>query len=365
MYNFGKFESADHETKCRFVRQLTCVACRKSVVALGLLYWLLIGSLVAQQPTASTPPQAATTSKAAGAAPAPSPPDRTSSAAEAPRATVPLTIEQIRVNLPASPAGQFEFLRRQRKITLEAIDEATSQLKALTSTITLLQSRRDALDAPAFDIATTVKERTPAELQRVKAELAATQQKLDAAKKNPSSAADVAKIEEYLSYMRNSVADIEEALTKQEQAKKDEEKRSQDLEAAKKAADDELSRLNDEKDKTTQAQLSYQRLLGEIDDMVNQLFIASDVTNSFKLKMSIILSALVAVVIAGFFLVAWSDEQVKRAIFSSESGIQFITLFAIVISVILFGIIGVLEGKELSALLGGLSGYILGRGKQG
>jgi hypothetical protein len=32
-----------------------------------------------------------------------------------------------------------------------------------------------------------------------------------------------------------------------------------------------------------------------------------------------------------------------------------------VIAIILFGITGILEGKELSALLGGLSGYILGR----
>jgi hypothetical protein len=36
-------------------------------------------------------------------------------------------------------------------------------------------------------------------------------------------------------------------------------------------------------------------------------------------------------------------------------------MFAIVIAVILFGIINILESKELSALLGGLSGYILGR----
>jgi len=136
------------------------------------------------------------------------------------------------------------------------------------------------------------------------------------------------------------------------------------VELAKKKEDSLLSQLNEEIDKATQTQLSYQRTLREIDELVNQMFIASDATNSFKLKMSIILSLLVAVVIGGFFWVAWSDEQVKRSIFSSESGIQFITLFAIVISVILFGIIGVLEGKELSALLGGLSGYILGRGNQ-
>ena len=114
---------------------------------------------------------------------------------------------------------------------------------------------------------------------------------------------------------------------------------------------------------TAQSLSSYQRLLGQIDDMANQLFISSDAANSFKLKMSIAFAVLVGVVIVCFYLVAFSNEDVKKAIFSNEAGIQFITLFAIVIAVILFGIIGILEGKELSALLGGLSGYILGRTK--
>lgn len=51
----------------------------------------------------------------------------------------------------------------------------------------------------------------------------------------------------------------------------------------------------------------------------------------------------------------------RREIFRGQAGIQFITLFSVVIAIILFGILGILEGKELAALLGGLSGYILGR----
>lgn len=38
-----------------------------------------------------------------------------------------------------------------------------------------------------------------------------------------------------------------------------------------------------------------------------------------------------------------------------QSGIQFLTLFSLVIAIILFGITGILKGKELAALLGGLS----------
>ena len=54
----------------------------------------------------------------------------------------------------------------------------------------------------------------------------------------------------------------------------------------------------------------------------------------------------------------------REAIFTGESGIQFVTLFSLVIAIILFGVLKILEGKELAALLGGLSGYILGRGSR-
>lgn len=78
--------------------------------------------------------------------------------------------------------------------------------------------------------------------------------------------------------------------------------------------------------------------------------------------MSEVFAGLVALVIIGFFIIAMRDETVRKSIFSNELGIQFITLFSLVIAIILFGIVQILEGKELAALLGGLSGYILGRG---
>jgi hypothetical protein len=82
---------------------------------------------------------------------------------------------------------------------------------------------------------------------------------------------------------------------------------------------------------------------------------------TFKLEMSLVFAFIVALVIIGFFAVAFKDEKVRQEIFSGQAGIQFITLFSLVIAIILFGITGILEGKELSALLGGLAGYILGR----
>ena len=85
---------------------------------------------------------------------------------------------------------------------------------------------------------------------------------------------------------------------------------------------------------------------------------------NFRTSTSWIFAALIGAVIVGFFVLAFRDEVMRRAIFSGETGIQFLTLFSVVIAIILFGIINILEGKELAALLGGLSGYILGRTSQ-
>jgi len=82
---------------------------------------------------------------------------------------------------------------------------------------------------------------------------------------------------------------------------------------------------------------------------------------AFKTDVSIIFAIIVGLVIVGFFVIALKNEKVGQEIFAGQQGIQFITLFSLVIAIILFGITEILEGKELSALLGGLAGYILGR----
>src|SRR6185436_488095 len=82
---------------------------------------------------------------------------------------------------------------------------------------------------------------------------------------------------------------------------------------------------------------------------------------AFKRIMSITFAVLIGLVIIGFFFLSYLDPTMRQAIFSGETGIQFLTLFSLVIAIILFGITGILQDKELAALLGGLSGYILGR----
>lgn len=127
----------------------------------------------------------------------------------------------------------------------------------------------------------------------------------------------------------------------------------------------ELSRLISSMKKKSDAlvELSYKttRYVKELDDAIGFLLIPETAQNKFKLNITVAFSGLVLIVIVGFFVVSWRDEEVRRSIFSSQSGIQFLTLFSLVIAIILFGILDILEGKELAALLGGLSGYILGR----
>lgn len=107
------------------------------------------------------------------------------------------------------------------------------------------------------------------------------------------------------------------------------------------------------------------RQLFGLEQRIASLFDDSRDTNRFRLYVTITFGILVLLVIAGFYGIAWKKENVAATIFSGEMGMQFITLFLIVIAIILFGIMGTLEGKELAALLGGLSGYILGRASGG
>ncbi len=105
-------------------------------------------------------------------------------------------------------------------------------------------------------------------------------------------------------------------------------------------------------------------LLG-LDDVINSLLLTTDASNNFRKWITIAFAVLVGIVIVGFFVVASQQKNLRDAIFSTDSGLQFVTLFSLIIAIILFGVINVLEGRELSALLGGLSGYILGRAAGG
>ena len=110
-----------------------------------------------------------------------------------------------------------------------------------------------------------------------------------------------------------------------------------------------------------QAILKKTDQLSSVGTKVTELNNTSFVSQNFKKQISWSFAILVAIVIIGFFIIAYKDDEIRKTIFSGDAGLQFITIFSIIIAIILFGITGVLGGKELSALIGGISGFILGR----
>ncbi|MGH1383101.1 hypothetical protein [Kordia sp.] len=101
--------------------------------------------------------------------------------------------------------------------------------------------------------------------------------------------------------------------------------------------------------------------LSSVGTKVTELNNTSFVSQNFKKQISWSFALLVGIVIVGFFIIAYRDDEIRKTIFSGEAGLQFITIFSIIIAIILFGITEVLGGKEIAALIGGISGYILGR----
>jgi hypothetical protein len=111
--------------------------------------------------------------------------------------------------------------------------------------------------------------------------------------------------------------------------------------------------------------VAAQHYLSTIDDAIEKALASSRADNRFRLIMGGAFTFLVACLIFGFFFVALRGEGPRRTFLMQDRGLQFITLFSLVIAIVLFGVMNILEGRELSALLGGLSGYILGRSNLG
>lgn len=104
--------------------------------------------------------------------------------------------------------------------------------------------------------------------------------------------------------------------------------------------------------------------LFEIESKISDSLDRDVVAQDFKAQISAYFALLVGFMIACFFGIAFYDKAVRNTIFSGQAGMQFVTIFLLIIAIILFGITGILGDKELSALLGGLSGYILGKYNQ-
>lgn len=83
----------------------------------------------------------------------------------------------------------------------------------------------------------------------------------------------------------------------------------------------------------------------------------------FATNISICFTIIIGILLISFFLIVYlkSDKTLSKDLLSGY-GLQFITLFVLIIAIILFGILGILQSSELAAILSGISGYILGKG---
>jgi hypothetical protein len=122
--------------------------------------------------------------------------------------------------------------------------------------------------------------------------------------------------------------------------------------------------VRDLRDQVAQLAGSAANMQDEINQKVEASISQIGNRDYFTLVATSIFGLAVVVVIGSFFGLAFRDRE-NRVLVNPDIGLQFVTLFSIIIAIILFGVLEILGGKELAALLGGISGYILGRGTLG
>jgi hypothetical protein len=123
-------------------------------------------------------------------------------------------------------------------------------------------------------------------------------------------------------------------------------------------------------------QIAYMQIQKNVDAIQQDIFQAEQAIyaslspefrdQDFRIWISLTFSGLIAVLLLVFFWIIFkrSDASLSKHLLSS-SGLQFITVFILIIAIVLFGILNVLGGSELAAILSGISGYILGKGGNG
>jgi len=129
------------------------------------------------------------------------------------------------------------------------------------------------------------------------------------------------------------------------------------------------SNQNEQKIKENQSlEESINNIKQDIRDCQNEIDTALDPENrkqEFKTMVSKNFVYLIGFILLCFFSIIYlkSDLSLSKDLLSGY-GLQFITLFVLIIAIILFGILDILKGSELAAMLSGISGYILGKGIQ-
>jgi len=244
-----------------------------------------------------------------------------------------------------SKSENFTELKRQRRQLNNDISHNEREIKSLENQAE--QLTKDLEDAPSEIRALEDRIRV------TEVKIAKTSDTKTDQKKSPQNTTR-AKLEELLDedglYSASSIDQLRSIKQRLEQRKKDINEKIQKSVQLK----DEIKKRRDELE-------GKQAALVDLEDRISVSLNVGTNQYIYRTLVSAIFAAIVFYLVLQFFKIVQDNEEVKKSIFSGDAGIQFITLFSIVIAVILFGILEILGANELSALLGGLSGYILGK----
>ncbi len=102
--------------------------------------------------------------------------------------------------------------------------------------------------------------------------------------------------------------------------------------------------------------------IAKITQLINNRMNLDQSQQTFRQWTSFIYAVLIAIIILSFFFILFkSNAKDVTALLMGESGLQFITLFSLIIAIVLFGVLNILEGKELAAIISAIAGFILGK----
>ncbi|MEM7269419.1 MAG: hypothetical protein AAF401_09210 [Pseudomonadota bacterium] len=99
----------------------------------------------------------------------------------------------------------------------------------------------------------------------------------------------------------------------------------------------------------------------DVDQYITDFIANADTEAQSTWMVAAIFFLLMAAIIWQLFHNIGSDPEIKKSVFANDAALQFVALLSIIIAIIIFGITKILGGNELSALLGSIAGYILGR----
>jgi hypothetical protein len=84
--------------------------------------------------------------------------------------------------------------------------------------------------------------------------------------------------------------------------------------------------------------------------------------DDFNKLIVVIFAYILAGLLVGFYvLLIWKSHEPVAKDFLAGSGLQFMALFALIICIAMFGVKGIIDGKELATMLSAIAGFILGK----